>query len=57
MSRPGKVDLYKKMISKIELFERGSRILESRNAGLGEESAQIPESGPESAQARKYQFV
>ena len=33
--RPGNVDLYNKMISKIIFFERGSRILESGGEGLG----------------------
>ena len=31
--RPGNDDLYKKMISKISLFEKGGRILESRGPG------------------------
>ena len=34
--RPGNVDLYKKMISKMGLFERVGRILESRGPGLEE---------------------
>ena len=43
---PGNDDLYKKMISKMSLFERGSRILESRGpGGYGGGGAQIPESG------------
>ena len=32
--RPGNNDLYKKMISKISVSERGSRILESKGPGL-----------------------
>ena len=46
--RPGIDDLYKEMISKISLFERGSRILESR--GPGRRGERVPRSrnlGPE----------
>ena len=58
--RRGNSDLYKKMISKISVFERGSRMLESRGPGIvggRGEGAQIPESGPGSAQAQKLRFV
>ena len=46
--RPGNVDLYKKMISKISLFERGGRILESRGpGGRGEGVPRSRNLGPE----------
>ena len=55
--RPGNVDLNRKVIRKRSVLERGGRILESRGpGGEGGGGAQIPESGPRGAQARKCRF-